>query len=67
MQGPVGSVLPPPQDVEKSKDGHIASDAISHSSGHESENSENFQDGVERVRAITAIWTKPTLISMFVL
>ncbi|KAF2124426.1 siderophore iron transporter-like protein mirB [Dothidotthia symphoricarpi CBS 119687] len=30
-------------------------------------NSEEFQAGVERVRAITAIWTKKTLFSMFCL
>lgn len=29
--------------------------------------SENFQGGVQRVRAITSVWTKKTLISMFVL
>jgi hypothetical protein len=29
--------------------------------------SEDFQQGVERVRAITAIWSKTTLVSMFIL
>lgn len=29
--------------------------------------SERFQEGVQRVRAITTIWSKSTLISMFVL
>lgn len=28
---------------------------------------EEFQDGVKRVRAITAIWSKKTLASMFAL
>lgn len=30
-------------------------------------NSEKFQNGVQRVRAITEIWSKTTLIAMFVL
>ncbi|PVI01015.1 putative transporter [Periconia macrospinosa] len=65
---PVGSIVPPPQDVEqKPKGAEVVTDNASHSSGHESEKSETFQNGVERVRAITTIWSKATLISMFVL
>lgn len=29
--------------------------------------SEDFQEGVRRVRAITSVWTKQTMITMFVL
>ena len=35
--------------------------------GNESDGSEEFQNGVQRVRAITEIWDKKTLITMFVL
>ncbi len=28
---------------------------------------QEFQNGVERVRIITSMWSKPTLISMFIL
>ena len=35
--------------------------------GNESDGSDEFQNGVQRVRAITAVWSKTTLISMFCL
>lgn len=31
------------------------------------EKSQDFQDGVQRARAMTSVWTNKTLISMFVL
>jgi len=43
--------------VETASDGGVKAD----------NDSERFQPGVQRVRAITEIWSKPTLISMFVL
>ncbi|KAF1957683.1 siderophore iron transporter-like protein mirB [Byssothecium circinans] len=63
---PVSSVIPPPVDVEKKTD-HGDVTVGDGSSTHESVKSEEFQNGVERVRAITAIWGKKTLITMFVL
>lgn len=53
-------------DVEKSG----PSDVVVPSEGsdvREDNESEDFQQGVERVRAITAIWSKSTLVSMFIL
>ncbi|KAJ4344462.1 uncharacterized protein N0V89_012204 [Didymosphaeria variabile] len=58
--------ITPMVDVEKN--GHA--DVIAPSDGSEvrdDDRSEEFQQGVERVRAITAIWSKTTLISMFIL
>lgn len=43
--------------VETSSDGGLKSDG----------DSERFQAGVQRVRAITEIWNKQTLIVMFIL
>ncbi|CAI6331894.1 unnamed protein product [Periconia digitata] len=62
---PVGSIVPPPQDVEKRvKDVDETTDITSQNSD---QGSETFQNGVERVRAITSIWSQSTLVSMFVL
>ncbi|KAJ4300848.1 hypothetical protein N0V90_002936 [Kalmusia sp. IMI 367209] len=58
--------IPPMIDVEKSNHGEITA-ASEGSDVREDDKSEEFQQGVERVRAITAIWTRPTLISMFIL
>jgi len=30
-------------------------------------NSENFQNGVQRVRAITSVWSTKTMVLMFIL
>lgn len=54
-------------DIEKS-----FNPAVHHNDSHsdtdtKSVESDNFQNGVQRVRAITEIWSKPTLISMFIL
>jgi hypothetical protein len=35
--------------------------------GYSSDDPEKFQAGVQRVRAITEIWSKKTLIAMFIL
>jgi len=51
------SINPHSQGVETSSDGGLKSD----------DDSEKFQNGVQRVRAITEIWTKQTLIAMFIL
>ncbi|KAH5452991.1 hypothetical protein HBI31_238770 [Parastagonospora nodorum] len=50
------SINPHSQDVETSSDGGLKAD----------DDSEKFQNGVQRVRAITEIWTKQTLIAMFI-
>lgn len=51
-------------DIEKNpNDLHEASSDVE----KKSLDSENFQNGVQRVRAITEIWGKKTLITMFVL
>ena len=48
-------------------------DTLSHANANTNERDidgekvQDFQRGVERVRIITTIWSKPTLISMFVL
>ncbi|KAF9873926.1 siderophore iron transporter mirb [Colletotrichum karsti] len=52
-------------DIEKTQPYNNGVQEVSQS-GHESD-SDNFQDGVTRVRAITSIMTKKTMISMFVL
>ena len=58
--------VPPNIDVEKS--GHDNIKVPSESSDVlDDDKSEHFQQGVERVRAITEIWSKTTLISMFIL
>jgi hypothetical protein len=35
--------------------------------GSDFESEGEYQDGIERVRAITSVWTKKTLISMFLM
>jgi hypothetical protein len=51
------SINPHSHGVETSSDGGLKAD----------DDSEKFQNGVQRVRAITEIWTKQTLIAMFIL
>ncbi|KAF3041761.1 hypothetical protein E8E12_009085 [Didymella heteroderae] len=62
--------IPPGLDVEKNV-GHTAGSISPEPSTNEvdidGEKVQEFQRGVERVRIITSIWDKPTLISMFVL
>lgn len=53
-------------DIEKSAPPALES-RDSHSDDAKSVESDNFQDGVQRVRAITEIWSKKTLITMFIL
>lgn len=54
-----------PIDVETSAG--AAYDSHSSNKGDDDAQSEQFQGGVQRVRAITEIWSKKTLILMFVL
>ena len=56
-------------DVEKRVDDSHAHGLETNSNGsYKADNdSDRFQPGVQRVRAITEIWSKSTLISMFVL
>lgn len=70
---PTGSIerVPPQLDAEKSQP------IVGYNGGSDSvgtneydidgEKVQDFQRGVERIRIITSIWNKPTLISMFVL
>jgi hypothetical protein len=51
------SINPKSHAVDVSSDGGLKSD----------DDSERFQAGVQRVRAITEIWNKQTLIAMFIL
>lgn len=37
------------------------------SEGSDFESDGEYQDGIERVRAITSVWTKKTLVSMFLM
>lgn len=72
VEGPQPGVtrVPPELDAEKSV-GHTAESISRDSSTNEvdidGEKVQEFQRGVERIRIITTIWDKPTLISMFVL
>lgn len=66
--------IPPNLDAEKShatvghsEDSIHNADANSNEYDIDGEKVQQFQRGVERVRIITTIWNKPTLISMFVL
>jgi hypothetical protein len=68
--------IPPTLDSEKAphKIGHTGSDgtpsqpdADTNEYDIDGEKVQDFQKGVERIRVITTIWSKPTLISMFVL
>ncbi|KAF9691958.1 hypothetical protein EKO04_009922 [Ascochyta lentis] len=67
---PTGGIerIPPLLDVEKS---HLQVNSLHESDTNsrdiDGEKPQEFQRGVERVRIITSIWSKPTLISMFVL
>ncbi|KAH6865955.1 major facilitator superfamily domain-containing protein [Alternaria rosae] len=65
---PVEGFGRPSRDIDMEKNGHQAFNA--HETGSDGETksveSENFQNGVQRVRAITEIWSTPTLITMLV-
>ncbi|KAF6807414.1 siderophore iron transporter mirb [Colletotrichum sojae] len=55
-------------DTEKNAPHHDGVFEINNDQKQESDGeSEDFQDGVRRVRAITSVWTKQTMITMFVL
>ncbi|KAH7130480.1 siderophore iron transporter-like protein mirB [Dendryphion nanum] len=54
-------------DTEKNVDSNYNAHELSSEGGHDTDGSSEYQNGVERVRAITAIWSKSTLISMFCL
>ena len=58
-------LVQPTIDVEKTNV-NVHADG-SDASGFDSDKPEEFQDGVERIRAITAIWSRSTLITMFIL
>jgi hypothetical protein len=63
----------PAYDVSKEFDNEKSINPVLHTveansdGGFKSEDPEKFQAGVQRVRAITEIWSKQTLIAMFVL
>ena len=54
-------------DIEKSVNPNSHSHETNSDGDTKSVESETFQNGVQRVRAITEIWSKQTLIIMFVL
>jgi len=54
-------------DIEKSGDANVHAQETSSNGDDKSVESETFQNGVQRVRAITEIWSKQTLITMFIL
>lgn len=65
--GPEQAQSPPAErvgDMEKSETDPRVEDLSGYGSDGQSD---KFQDGVQRVRAITTIWSKYTLLSMFVL
>jgi hypothetical protein len=64
---PALSFVGPPRDIEKSGDGHFHAHETGSDGETRSVESETFQNGVQRVRAITEIWDKKTLITMFIL
>jgi len=53
-------------DVEKSINPNSHAVESSSQDGYKTDDSEQFQNGVQRVRAITEIWNKQTLIVMFI-
>jgi len=53
-------------DIEKSINPNSHAVESSSQDGYKTDDSENFQNGVQRVRAITEIWNKQTLIVMFI-
>jgi hypothetical protein len=63
---PALGFVAPPRDIEKS-DGQFHTHETGSDGETKSVESETFQIGVQRVRAITEIWDKKTLITMFVL
>ena len=62
--------IPPQVDMEKNvghTSGSVSPDLSTKEVDIDGEKVQEFQNGVERIRIITTIWNKPTLISMFVL
>lgn len=57
---------PKENDIEKSVN-PTSQETSSNDGIKEDRESERFQPGVQRVRAITEIWSKQTMIAMFVL
>lgn len=60
--------VPPQLDAEKNQHNVVSmDDSDTNSRDIDGDKPQEFQRGVERIRIITSIWSKPTLISMFVL
>jgi hypothetical protein len=64
---PALGFINPPKDIEKSGDGHFHAHETGSDGETKSVESETFQNGVQRVRAIATVWHKKTLITMFIL
>ena len=64
---PVDGFTRPSVDFDIEKKGHANLHDTTSDGDSKSVESETFQNGVQRVRAITEIWSKKTLISMFIL
>lgn len=67
VQGADGVSTAPPLDMEKNVNTSHDVVEVNSESGYNSDKSEEFQPGVQEIRAITSIWSKPMLITMFVL
>lgn len=64
---PADDVSRPPHDLDIEKRGGGAVHEMASDTETKSVESDNFQNGVQRVRAITEIWSKKTLVTMFTL
>ncbi|EOA91626.1 hypothetical protein ACJQWK_03094 [Exserohilum turcicum] len=62
---PADDVSRPPHDLDIEKRGGGAVHEMASDTETKSVESDNFQNGVQRVRAITEIWSKKTLVTMF--
>lgn len=64
----ISQIKGPQQDAEK---GVVVNQAVRETDDHldlpERKNSGDFQGGVQRVRAITSVWSTTTLVLIFVL
>lgn len=62
---PVPTEVATPADVEKNGVAHQTTLADGMSDDDSDADTKDFQEGVQRVRAITTVWSKKTLASMF--
>lgn len=65
LERPVPADVVAHTDVEKDGVAHQTTLADALSDEDSDADTKDFQDGVQRVRAITSVWSKKTLASMF--